>query len=470
MRTRSSKTEFLALLAFMISLGIVLTNGLSARIYAQADERILFEKIEPIGDVLAEIMRNYVYEPDLDKTVEGALIGIMSTLDRNSSYISPQGLKSMREDTEGAFFGIGVHIKYNNPEDRLIMIVQPIPDQPASRAGLRSDDLIIRIDGVSAEGMDLAEAARRIKGPRGQIVKIGILRRGKDDGPDEELEFDVKRDKIPVKSILEARVLDGGIGYLRVSDFKKNTAKEMKEAVETFKSKGMKSLVVDLRWNPGGLLSASREVSQLFLPKNTLVTYTRGRVDEDGGYRDEMKLRTEREPIIPASMPVILLVNGTSASSSEIVTGALQFHLRALIVGEKTFGKGSVQTIIPLARPAGSALRLTTALYFTPADVTINKVGILPDVEVEMSREDQMALQMQMYRSYESNEGNRNAQNHGSVTGNELKEEEVEDVVLQRAVELLRSEPVFKNLLARYHRDTRETQMAAEDSVGSDEG
>lgn len=472
MRTRSSKTEFLLLLAFMSGLGIVLTNGFSAKIFAQSDERRLFEKIEPIGDVLAEIMQNYVYEPDLDKTVEGALMGIMSTLDRNSSYISPQNLSAMREDTEGSFFGIGVQIKYQDPkaENLVIMIVQPLPDQPASKAGLRSEDLIIRIDGVSTEGMDLAEAARRIKGPRGQMVKISVLRAGADGEPPKEFEFDVKRDKIPLRSVLEARVLDDGVGYMRISDFKKNTAKDMREYFETFKSKGLKSFILDLRWNPGGLLSASREMSQLFLPKNTLVTYTRGRADSDGGNRDDMELRTERDPVLPPSMPLIVLVSGTSASSSEIVTGALQYHRRALIVGERTFGKGSVQTIIPLTRPAGSALRLTTALYFTPADVTIDKIGILPDVEVEMDKEAQLALQLQMYRSYETESGKRNYQNHGTVTGNQLGEGDVEDVVLQRAVELLRSEPMFEDLLLKYHRDTHETQMAAEDAAGGKEG
>ena len=181
----------------------------------------------------------------------------------------------------------------------------------------------------------------------------------------------------------------------------------------------------------------------------------------EGGYRDDMQLRTQRSPIIPASMPLFLLVNQYSASSSEIVTGALQFHRRALIVGEGTFGKGSVQTIIPLRKPKGSALRLTTALYYTPADVTIDGRGILPDVEAPMGRDQQSALLDQMYKSFEADYSLRDQQNHGSVTGNKIGKDTVEDDVLKRAVEIIREDPVFENLLNKYHRDPQETQVAA---------
>jgi len=269
-----------------------------------------------------------------------------------------------------------------------------------------------------------------------------------------------------LQSVLEARVLDGGIGYIRISDFKKNTAGDLRKRLKGFEDEGMNALILDLRWNPGGLLNASREMCELFLEKNTLVVSTRGRAKASGRFREEMELMTEKHPVVPETMPLIVLVNATSASSSEIVTGALQFHQRALIVGEKTFGKGSVQTIIPLNRPVGSALRLTTALYYTPAGVTIDSVGILPDVEVVMDAEQQRALGLQMYASHRSDISMRDRQDHGRVTGN-MSEDAVQDTVLARAVEILREDSVFDNLLKKYHRDVRETQVAA---VGAKNG
>lgn len=461
MRSPKSKFEFVALFTFLIGLGIVLTNGFSARIFAQEED--IYERISPISEVLSHILNDYVYQPDVDKAVEGALIGILNSLDRNSGYISPQGFKMMQEDTEGVFDGIGVIIK--SDEEGRIFVWQPVPDGPAAKAGIRTGDIITKIDGVSTDGMNTAQAAQRIKGPRGQEVQLSVLRPIGDQGEYKELEFKVKRGKIPLESIVEARLIDGTIGYVRISDFKKNTAKDVKERVEKFLDEGMQSLILDLRWNPGGLLSSSKEVCELFLPRNSLVTSTRGRQREDGRYREDMVLYTEKDPIVPPTMPIVVLVSGTSASSSEIVTGALQFHKRALIVGEKTFGKGSVQTIIPLTRPKGSAVRLTTALYYTPADVTIDRVGILPDVEVPMSSEAQDALQLQMYKSFEANAELRNSQNHGTVTGNTTGaegDEIVEDVVLKKAVEMLKEDPVWENLVQKYHRDIKETQVAAQ--------
>lgn len=462
MQIKRGKTEFVALMSFLIGVTLVVSNGFSARIFAQEEERAVFEQIAPIGNVLAEIIKNYVHEPDVEKAVEGALMGIMNSLDRNSSYIPARGFKRMQEETEGEFDGIGVHIKYDDSEEQRILVWQPIPDAPAARAGLRSGDIIDEIDGVSTLGMDLGEAARRIKGPRGREVHLAILRSvGEEDEP-ERLEFDVIRGKIPLKSIVEARILDGGVGYIRLSDFKKNTAADVKKQLEAFKTEAsLKAFVLDLRWNPGGLLSASREVSDLFLPKNTLVTSTKGRNKDEGGRGEEVKLLTEKAAVLPETMPLIVLVGRLTASSSEIVTGALQYHRRALIIGEKTFGKGSVQTIIPLGSPKGSALRLTTALYYTPGDVTIDRAGIIPDVAVEMDKEMQDDLRIQMIVSFEDDSALSNQQNHGRVTGDLVTEETVNDLVLERAMEILREDPVFENLLAKYHKDPRETQVAA---------
>lgn len=466
--TMKSRAQFFSLLVFLLGVLLVITDGFSARIFAQKDEQAIFEKIEPIGDVIAEILKSYVYKPDLDKTVEGALYGIMRSLDRNSAYIRPEDFKAIQEDTQGEFDGIGIHILANDDGD--VVVLEPIPNAPAFRAGIRAGDIIWEIDGVNVreEEMNTQEVARRIKGPRGQVVHLAIMRPNKDDEEYTRHEFDIKRGKIPLASIQEARVLDGGIAYIRIKDFNKKTAADMKAQIAKFAEEGMGSFILDLRGNPGGLLSASREVSELFLPKSLLVTSTRGRDNGSGRRSENMKLYTEQKPVLPPTMALIVLVNRATASSSEIVTGALQYHRRALIVGEKTYGKGSVQTIIPLRRPEGSALRLTTALYYTPADVTIDRVGIIPDVEVEMDAASQLALNTQMFESRVDQTLNfdatfKNKQNHGSVTGNPVDEDTVEDLMLAKAVEILREDSVFENLLTKYHKDPKETQVAAVD-------
>ena len=460
MRKFSSKRDFLSLFTFLAGMALLLTNGFTGRIFA-AEEEDPFEQLSPIADAIAHVLQDYVYEPEMDAIVEGALVGIMNSLDRNSGYLPAEGFQMMQEDTEGEFDGIGVTIKFD--EDNRIMIFQPLPEAPAAKAGLRSGDLILEIDGVSTEGIDLGEAARRIKGPSGREVHLKVLR-GVDSENPQTLEFDVKRGKIPMESILESRLLDNGVAYVRISDFKKHTAEELEEDLEAFMDEGMKGLVLDLRWNPGGLLSASRDVSQLFLPKNTLVTQTRGRLQPDGQYADNMKLYTERAPILPPTVPIVILTNEFTASSSEIVTGALQYHQRAIIVGEKSYGKGSVQTIIPLRKPERSALRLTTALYYTPGDVTIDRVGIQPDVPVEMDEETEAKLLEQMYKSFADDPNLRHEQNHGTVTGAALSEELIEDVILQRAVQILTEGLTFDQLVKKYHKDVKDTQVAAADS------
>ena len=473
MRKRSTKAEFAALAIFLVGASLVLTNGFSARIFAQDRKREVFEQIEPIGDVIAEVMKNYVREPDVDRAVEGALAGIMNSLDRNSSYLPAEGFQSLQEDTQGEFDGIGVHIRMD--EQNHVVISYPEPEGPAAKVGIHTGDFIVAIEGVPLEKImegntnpspnaALQEVSSRIKGPRGTRVAVTVSRAVQGSDKRENLDFTVERGKIPVISILESRVLDGGIGYIRVADFKKNSAAELRKELEHMMDGGMKSLVFDLRWNPGGLLNASKEVCELFLPKNSLVVTTRGRETPKGSgkYQDDMKLATEKHPVLPETMPVLLLVNGGSASSSEIVTGALQFYQRALVVGEKTYGKGSVQTIIPLSRPAGAALRLTTALYYTPANVTIDSVGILPDVEVKMTMDEQKNLYVQMLDSYQPDAEHHNLQDHGRVTGN-TKEGIAQDLVLDRAVAILREDTIWSDIIRKYHKDVKETQVAQVD-------
>jgi len=491
MRKQSGKFEFLGLLSFLTVLTLLLTNGFAQRISAQ-EELDVYKTLDPIGQVLDKIQKEYVLDADMEELVEGALKGMMERLDRHSSFIGISDLEMMRSETRGEFFGVGVSIK---SEENAIVVVAPIEGSPASLAGILPGDIIMAVDGEPTEGMSTSDARDVIRGPKGSTVDLTILRRH--DGADAEvLEISVERDKVPLESVKEARILDGGIAYIRISDFKESTARDMRRYLRDFLDKGMTALVLDLRWNPGGLLNSSREVTELFLPRGSLVTYTRGR-----GASDDMRLRTEQNPVLPPNMPLIVLVNESTASSSEIVTGALQYHERAIILGEKTFGKGSVQTIIPLLRPASTALRLTTALYYTPGDVSINKQGIIPDVEVTMTDEEEARLWMQLLMSAAEDPNSVSEQNHGSVTGNaptpepsaEEQEQQaallerveeifgtgarenldaynernslsrvVEDEQLKRAVEILKEESVWENLLKKYHRNVQDTQMALE--------
>ncbi len=515
MANRNSKFEFLSIFIFLVAVIALLTNGFTPKISAQSDKPDIYQAIEPIGHTLQTILDEYVKEVDINKIVEGALIGMMSSLDRHSSYISSSDLKTLRDDTQGEFEGIGVSIKMDDNQN--VIVFMPIPNSPAAKAGLKPFDIIRKIDNVPVEelwkpGMSeqekLSAAAERIRGPIGTKVQLTIERPFADKDS-ETFDVVVERAKVPLESIKESRILPSGYGYIRISDFKENTASDMKKAIREMLDKGIKGLILDLRWNPGGLLTASQQVCELFLPKGSLVTYTRsrGQITQENG--KDLELKTRENPVLPLNMPLILLVNNQTASSSEIVTGALQYHQRTLVVGEKTFGKGSVQTIIPLPPKNETALRLTTALYYTPAGVTIDHQGILPDVEVNMTDEEERLLALQMYKSYEKDPSKINEQNHGTVTGNELvkippekiqeqeellhevgkvagedavklmkeyfrrknaSEETVEDTQLKKAVEILQEDPVWENLIKKYHKDVKETQKEAKnDNVEEEE-
>jgi carboxyl-terminal processing protease len=456
---RTTRTEFWGLFFFLFIGTMVLTNFFAARIFAE-DEADVYKQVEPLGDAIYEINSGYYQKPAITDVVEGGIRGMMNSLDEHSSYIAPRAFEQMTDDTQGKFEGIGVSIQ-RTKDLQNILVHQPLPQSPAAKEGVMAGDIIYKIDDVDCKGMSLDDAAQLIKGPRGTTVKITVVRLYEDESRERQiLNFDIKRDVIPLLSVEEARMVKDGVGYVRVSDFKQTTADELEDHLQELLDEGMTSLVLDLRWNPGGLLNSAKDVSELFLPKNTLVTYTRGRETRPDHFKDNVRLYTERKPVIPEQFPIVILTSRYTASSSEIVTAALQYWKRAIIVGEKSFGKGSVQTIIPLQKPRGAALRLTTALYYTPADVTINKTGILPDVDVKVTKahHEQLLMQLRLSSLDDAQEGL--IQNHGSVTGDEITEETVEDITLQRAVEILSESSVFQNLIASYHRDHRETQVA----------
>jgi len=468
---RNSRSQFYALFVFMSVFVLLLSNGFVA-VFAQDDDVDVAEALAPMANVFDEIMTLYVNDPDVDKVVEGALEGMMNKLDEHSSYISSDAFAQIQEDTEGEFEGIGVSIQLDDSER--IKVIQPIAGSPAFKEGVLGGDLIVEIDGVSTKDMSIDDAAKRIRGARGTTVEITNWRQ-LEEGADGHFErFKIKRGRIPLESVLETRVLRGDIGYIRLGDFKKTSASDLQEHIEQLEKDGAESLILDLRWNPGGLLTAAREVSELFLEKGSLVTYTKGRSSAAGGSDEELVLHTERRPVVPESFPVLILTNQFTASSSEIVTGALQFYKRAIVVGMGTYGKGSVQTIIPLQRPLGSALRLTTALYYTPARVTINKRGILPDVSVDVPLEDVGGLFGQL-RDSSLDPELKDRHNHGLASGDGLDDdgepdpEVINDVQLERAMDILEEDSMFENLIKKYHKSTEETQVASIEEEADEE-
>ncbi len=369
---------------------------------------------------LEQIRGSYV---DADKVsyddlIEGAIRGMMATLDEHSHYLDVDAYQDMQDDTRGQFGGLGIVITM---KDDALTIVSPMEDTPGFRAGLQSDDRILEIDGETTEGITLAESVKKLRGEPGTEVRLKYLRPRTQDVQ----EVTIERADISVASVKDARMLEDGIGYLRVTQFNEPTADALQEKLDELSGQGMRALVLDLRNNPGGLLRSAIEVSQKFLPSRKVIVTTRGRTFGD----DQVYRAGGRDRLV--DLPMVVLVNGGSASASEIVAGALQDHRRAVLVGEQTFGKGSVQSVMQLEDD--SALRLTTARYFTPADRMIHEQGIEPDILAPMSPEDWRALMI--LRAREEN----------PLDETELSEEDkaVEDVQLNRAVSVLKGVLIF---------------------------
>ena len=332
-----------------------------------ADIDSTYEKLKVLADVLAIVEKNYVEPVNIGKVIQGAINGMLETLDPHSSFMPQEMFKEMQTETRGSFEGLGFEITIR---DKVLTVVAPIEDTPAFRAGIQSGDQILRIEGKSTRDMNLLDAVKRLRGPRGTQVTITIMRPGFTEPQD----FSVTRDVIPIRSV-RSRLLEEGYGYIKINQFIEKTHPDLKKALEQLEGKEgkLKGLVLDLRNDPGGLLEQAVKVTDEFLDSG-LIVYTEGRVEGQKMKFYAQKKERERD------YPMIVLVNAGSASASEIVAGALQDHGRAVILGTPTFGKGSVQTIIPLED--GSALRLTTARYFTPKGRSIQALGITPDIIV----------------------------------------------------------------------------------------
>jgi carboxyl-terminal processing protease len=340
-----------------------------------------FRQLDLFGEVFEQVHENYVTEPDDADLIRGSIDGMLSKLDPHSSYMTAEDFETMQEQTRGSFDGLGIQVTMDNegPDKGFVKVIAPIDETPAARAGIQTNDLIVKINGEEVLGMTIDEAINKLKGPKGTKVDISVVR----DRAKPPFDLSLVRDVITVQSVT-ARV-EGQFGYIRISNFSEQTeaglVKAMKKLEKDIKG-GPKGIVLDLRSNPGGLLDQSVAVADAFLEGGEIVS-TRGRRVKD----------TLREMGTPGDIfhgkPIVVLINGGSASASEIVAGALQDRNRALLLGTKSFGKGSVQTVIPLQNGLQGALRLTTARYYTPAGRSIQALGIEPDIAMPVIYPDQ---------------------------------------------------------------------------------
>jgi len=346
---------------------------------AAADNKNAESHMEKFAHVIDQVRRNYVDETKVsyESLLDGALTGMLSSLDSHSGYMSADRHKALIDDTRQEFGGIGIVVSIRND---WLTIIAPMDDTPASRAGLQAGDRIIKILDKSTQGITIDDAVKLMRGKVGTEVSVTVFRPSKD----ETKEFSLKRERIKTKTVRdingkgEYSLIAPDIGYARISGFSDNTADELEEALIKMEANEIKALVLDLRDNPGGLLPQSARVAEKFIPKGQLIVSTEGRNQRE---QEQFLSKSEMHRILP----LVVLINGGSASASEIVAGCFQDIDRAKLVGSKTFGKGSVQSILPMRD--GSALRLTTAKYFTPSDRVIHETGIEPDYLIEMSPE-----------------------------------------------------------------------------------
>jgi len=357
-------------LLFMILLVFITSKLTLANTEEEKDVDVLpLNEIRTFAEIFSKIKNDYVENINDKKLLENAIRGMLRGLDPHSAYLDKEAYKELQEGASGKFGGLGIEVGYENG---FVKVISPIDDTPAQRAGVKAGDLIIKLDGKSVKGISLMEAVKMMRGKPGSEIVLTILR----EGEEKPFNLPVVRDVITVKNI-KSETIEPGLMYIRISNFQIHTVDDMRKSLKKLKNENtdnLKGLVLDLRNNPGGLLNAAVGVSDLFL-NNGLIVYTEGRIKDS-------KLKFTAKPTeVFKNIPIIVLVNGGSASASEIVAGALQDHKRAIIMGERTFGKGSVQTILPMSDE--TALKLTTARYYTPSGRSIQASGIEPDMIVK---------------------------------------------------------------------------------------
>jgi carboxyl-terminal processing protease len=433
---------------FRLTILVVILVGLAAvfvweRLSIQkvsAEDKTVYEQLQIFSDVLDIVQENYVEEADSKELVEGAINGMLKTLDPHSSYLNPDAYKELQVETKGSFGGIGIEITIR---DGFLTVVSPLEGTPAYDLGIEAGDQILRVDGESTKEMTLMEAVKKMRGPKGTKVVLTIMREGFAKPKD----FVVTRATIAIKSV-RAKTLEPGYGYLRLSQFQSTTAKDLGQALTKLEQENqpLKGLILDMRNNPGGLLDQAVKVSDEFLDEG-LIVYTGGRLKSQD-MRFEAHTNTR-----PHRYPIVVLVNEGSASAAEIVAGALQDHKRAVVVGVETFGKGSVQTVMPLRN--GAALRLTTSLYYTPSGRSIQAKGIEPDIVVERElprkRDDDRGrlrvIREEDLKNHMDGEGETEAETKPEPTQESESKQQLEsDNQLARALEVLKSWEILSQM------------------------
>jgi len=383
----SGRLRTVALISIGAFAGVAVSLGISAYAFRDSRGPIPLEEIRQLTDVFGAIKNHYVEPVEDRKLIQEAISGMLTGLDPHSAFLNADAFKDLQTSTQGEFGGLGIEVA---PEDGAVRVVAPIDDTPAFRAGIKAGDLIIKIDDKLTRGMPLSDAVKLMRGAKGTAVTLTVVRKGEAN----PLEFKLVRDVIRTQSV-RSRIIEPGYAFVRISQFQERTVEDLvKHLNDAYKAGPLKGLVLDLRNDPGGLLHSAIGVSAAFLPKRALVVSTDGRMPDAkrrfvAAPEDYQRSRGEdvlaRLPPEVKTVPMVVLVNGASASASEIVAGALQDHKRATVMGTQTFGKGSVQTIIPLRtdgdRPA--AIKLTTARYFTPSGRSIQAKGIEPDLPVD---------------------------------------------------------------------------------------
>ena len=352
-------------------LSLVAVFAITTLAISQMDRKTkddLYSQIELYSYTLTTIQSDYVDELESKKLIYGSLKGMLATLDPHSQFLDPDEYKELKTETQGKFGGLGIEISI---KDGLLTVISPIEDTPAWKAGIKAGDHIVKIEDDLTRDITLNDAVKKLRGKPGTDVKITVLR-------DEEfkiLEFTIKREIIHITDVKNVMILKDTIGYIRLAEFREDSAIQFHKALEQLKSEGAQNLILDLRNNPGGLLNVAIDITEEFFPEGTLIVTTKARrVSQNTETRS-----TNKDHVI--DWPMVVLINEGSASGSEILAGALKDNKHAIILGTKSFGKGSVQSVIPL--PDGSGLRLTTSKYFTPSGVSIHGIGIQPDIIVK---------------------------------------------------------------------------------------
>jgi carboxyl-terminal processing protease len=452
---KSGRSKRIAFGFIVVVIALVTFIGISTQRRCDAQGGKEYEYIGLFTDVMTIVKKSYVEEVDSKKLIYGAINGMLAALDPHSSFMSPETYKDMKVETKGAFGGLGIEISM---KDGILTVISPIEDTPAQRAGIKAGDQIFKIDERFTKDMTITDSVKRMRGTKGSKIVLTIMR----EGFERPKEFTLIRDIIQVKSV-KSRMLENGYGYVRIAQFQERSdedmAKALKLLVEENKGKPLSGLVLDLRNDPGGLLDQAVRVSDHFVENGKLIVYTEGR-DKESRMQFNASSRA-KEP----GYPIVVLINGGSASASEIVAGALQDHQRAVVIGTQSFGKGSVQTIIPLSDESG--LRLTTARYYTPKGRSIQAKGITPDIVVEQMEmpkqsprhESLMIREKDLENHFENTDDTKKSEDKKELPKESTKDSEAKkaidplkvDYQLVRALDLLKGWEIMKKMGPEKH-------------------